>query len=204
MFVLKVLKKLVRGTRRIFAKIRVKLYLRKCKEKGSNVGLCFPLTIEGRHNVSIGNNSAIGTYCHIWGAGGVKIGNNVTIGAHSCITSQWHNDYESSPEREAIHKEVVIEDHVRLAYNVVILPGITIGRGAVIGAGAVCRKSIPPYAIVAGNPAKIVGFKFLPHEIIEHEKSIYSESGRLPLDLLEHNYNKYFVKKMEEIRKYVQ
>lgn len=56
----------------------------------------------------------------------------------------------------ADEKPVVIEDDVWIGLRVTILPGVTIGKGSVIGASAVVTKSVPPYSVVAGNPAKIV------------------------------------------------
>ena len=53
-----------------------------------------------------------------------------------------------------------------------------------------------------GNPAKVVGFKFTPEEVIEHEKALYSEEERLPLELLEKNYKKYFLDHIKEIKAY--
>ena len=51
---------------------------------------------------------------------------------------------------------VVIEDDVDLGVNSIVLPGVTVGRGAIVGAGAVVNKDVPPYAIVAGVPAKVL------------------------------------------------
>jgi len=70
---------------------------------------------------------------------------------------------------------------------------VIIGCGAVIGSGSVIRNSIPPYAIVIGNPAKVIGFRFSPQEVTEHEKLIYPENERLSLNLLKINYQKYFI-----------
>lgn len=100
-------------------------------------------------------------------------------------------------------KDVIIEDSVWIASNVTILSGVTVGRGAILGAGCVCRKNIPPYAIVVGNPAKVVGFKFTPEEVIEHEKVFYPEEERLPYELLEKNYRTYFIKKIKDIKQYI-
>lgn len=86
----------------------------------------------------------------------------------------------------------------QIAENVYIGPGsklfgpIKIGRNASIGAGAIVRTNIPPYAIVAGNPAKIVGYNFTPEQIIEREKELYPEEERIPLKTLQRNYDKYF------------
>ena len=51
-----------------------------------------------------------------------------------------------------------------------ILKGVTVGRGAVIAAGAVVTKNVPPYAIVGGNPAKLIKYRFTPEQIDQHEK----------------------------------
>lgn len=94
----------------------------------------------------------------------------------------------------------IIEDDVYLGSHVCILGDIRIGRGSIIGAGSIVRKSLPPYSIVLGNPAKIVGFRFSPDEILEYEKKIYKEEERLPIDILVHNYKKYFLGKAKDIK----
>ncbi len=100
-------------------------------------------------------------------------------------------------------KDVVVEEDVGIYSNVTLLSGITLGRGAVIGSGSVIRRSVPPYAIVAGNPAKVIGFRFSPDEIIEHEKVLYPENERLPFDLLQKNYQKYFLSRHKEIKSFL-
>jgi len=137
-------------------KIRLFFYLKSFKKVGMNVRILFPVKIEGKHNVSIGNNSGIGTFCHIWGSGGVKIGNNVLIAAHCCITSLGHDTSIEVLREKTISKSVIIEDNVWLGYNVIVLPGVTIGTGSVIGAGSVVTSNIPPYSIAVGNPAKVI------------------------------------------------
>lgn len=99
-------------------------------------------------------------------------------------------------------KDVIVEEDVWMGARVTLLSGVHIGRGAEIGTGAVVRGKVPPYAVVIGNPAKVVGFRFTPEEIIEHEKALYPEDERLPLDLLEKNYKKYFLDHIKEIKSY--
>lgn len=99
-------------------------------------------------------------------------------------------------------KDIVVDEDVWIGANVTLMNGCHIGRGAIIGACSTVRTSIPPYAIVIGNPAKIIGFVFTPEEIIEHEKKNYKEEERFPLDILEKNYEKYFLKRIDEIRKF--
>ncbi len=99
-----------------------------------------------------------------------------------------------------VGRDVIVEEDVWIAANVTLLAGAQIGRGSIIGAGSVIRTcKIPPYAIVMGNPAKVVGFRFTVDEILEHEKALYSESERIPEDQLRKNYNTYFIKRIKEI-----
>lgn len=105
----------------------------------------------GDHS-GIGANSAVGT---------VRIGNFVMMGTDCLIVSQNHrfSDLTIPMCRQGFDedKPVVIEDDVWIGSRVIILPGIRIGRGAIIGAGAVVTKDIEPYMIVGGNPARIIG-----------------------------------------------
>lgn len=105
-----------------------------------------------------------------------------------------HNEY---------NKDVIVDEDVHLATKVTLLCGVHVSRGAIVGSGSVVRNNIPPYAMVVGNPAKIVGFRFTPEEIIEHEKKLYPEDERLSLDYLQANYRKYFVSKAKEIKNFV-
>ena len=99
-------------------------------------------------------------------------------------------------------QDVILEEDVWLGANVTLLNGVVIGRGSVVAAGTVCRNKIPPYSIVAGNPAKVVGFRFTPEQIMEHESLLYDEADRLPLSLLEKNYKKYYLNRLKEISQY--
>ena len=116
------------------------------------------------------------------------------------VTDEMKNSIDINQEAD---KDIIVEEEVWIGARVSLLNGVHIGRGAILGTGSVIRKSIPPYAITVGNPAKIVGFKFTPDEIIEHEKILYPESERLPRDLLEKNYQKYFVSRLKEIRSFL-
>ncbi|BEG98574.1 acyltransferase [Bacteroides sedimenti] len=147
----------MRYIKKLLISIKRYFFLRDIKHKGRNISLFFPLIIEGKENVTIGNNSQIGSYCHIWGNGGVIIGDDVLIAAHCCISSLNH-DYSSDLIRtgKIIPKAVVIENNVWLGYNVTVLPGVKIGYGSVIGAGSVVANNIPPNSIAVGNPAKVI------------------------------------------------
>lgn len=138
---------------------------------------------------------------------GAAVGLTVVTGNHLSIPGRWFKnisdkDKDLLSENEVMDKDVVVEEDVWIATNVTLLSGSIIGRGSEIGSGSVVRGSVPPYAIVIGNPAKVVGFKFTPEEIIEHEKALYPEEERLPLELLEKNYNKYFISRIKEIKEF--
>ena len=89
--------------------------------------------------------------------GGVEIGKYVQVGPNTVIHSANHNfDDIDLPICKQGHtpKKVKIEDDVWIAAGCIILPGVTIGKGAVIAAGAVVTKDVEPYSVVAGAPAK--------------------------------------------------
>jgi len=98
--------------------------------------------------------SAIGRYC--------SIGNNVTIGPgehvlHEISTSAL---FYENPWSVLTRDDVYVGDDVWIGVNAIVLRGVDIGIGAVIAAGAVVTKSVPPFAIVAGVPARIIGYRF--------------------------------------------
>lgn len=111
-------------------------------------------------NISIGDNSGIGMNCVIKGP--VKIGNNVMMGPDCLILTSYHNfDRTDIPmnQQGGGLKPVVIGDDIWIGTRVTILPGVKIGNGVIIGAGAVVTKDIPDYAIVGGVPAKIIKYR---------------------------------------------
>ena len=113
--------------------------------------------------INIGNNSSIGDFSHISAISCIEIGNNVRMGKHILITDNAHGAsnfsmLDTAPNyRPLVSKgPVVIDDNVWIGANSCILPGVHIGRSAIIGAGSVVTKDIPPYAIAGGNPAKVI------------------------------------------------
>jgi acetyltransferase-like isoleucine patch superfamily enzyme len=140
--------------------IQAFFYLKLFKKSGKKISIQFPICIRGKNYVELGNNVGIGNYVHIWGSGGLKIGNNVLIASHVTISTLSHDyTHENMNKAPVIAKPINIEDGVWIASNSVILPGVTIGEGAVIAAGAVVTKDVPPYAIVVGSPARILKFR---------------------------------------------
>ncbi|WDZ80923.1 acyltransferase (plasmid) [Ensifer adhaerens] len=106
------------------------------------------------YEIKIGDNSVINRCTYLDGRGPLYIGNNVSVSHHTLIHTVTH--VVNSPYFHAVAKPVVIMDDVWIGARAIVLPGVTVGRGAVIGAGAVVTKDVPAYAVVAGNPARKV------------------------------------------------
>jgi acetyltransferase-like isoleucine patch superfamily enzyme len=85
----------------------------------------------------------------------IKTGDDVSIGPEAAILTLGHDP--QSPDFSDRGGDVIIGNRVWIAFRAVVLPGISIGDGAVVGAGAVVTKNVEPYAIVAGNPARKIG-----------------------------------------------
>jgi lipopolysaccharide O-acetyltransferase len=134
----------------------------------SGVGLridAFPINETINKIVTIGKNVEVNDYVHIAAINNVTIGDNVLIASRVFISDHNHGNYaginQCSPntvpkERPLFSSPVFIEDNVWLGESVSILPGVTIGRGCVIGANSVVSKNIPAYSIAIGIPAKVV------------------------------------------------
>lgn len=106
-------------------------------------------------NIEIGKDTIIGDHCFLDGRAKLKIGNHVGIASQVLIYNDQHNLH--SNQYENAYGPVTIEDYVFIGPRVIILPGVTIGRGSAIGAGAVVTKDVPEYEIWGGIPAKKIG-----------------------------------------------
>ncbi|MCC6483567.1 MAG: acyltransferase [Armatimonadetes bacterium] len=107
----------------------------------------------------IGNGSNIGAFAYIGAAAGIKIGSNVMMGPRVSLLAEQHNieRLDIPMKRQGTsRKGIVIEDDVWLGASCCVLDGVTVGRGAVIAAGAVVTKDVPQYAIVGGVPARVL------------------------------------------------
>jgi acetyltransferase-like isoleucine patch superfamily enzyme len=105
--------------------------------------------------IFLGNRNVINFGCFLDGRQyQIHTGNDVSIGPEASILTLGHDP--RSPEFADKGGDVIVGHHVWIAYRAIILPGVKVGDGAVIGAGAVVTKDVDPYTIVAGNPAKVV------------------------------------------------
>lgn len=110
----------------------------------------------------IGEHSFIGCNAVLGAGGGIRIGNCVLIGQSVNIHAENHvfrDPHRLIREQGVSYQGVVIEDDVWIGSKATILDGVTIGRGAVIGAGAVVTKDVPSLAVVAGVPARVIGYR---------------------------------------------
>lgn len=135
---------------------------------GKNTLLKPGIKITSPEKVSIGANCDFGQNLFITGGGGVRIGDWVGLGPDVKIWSVTHRF--DDPNRPWLlqgyeHKPVVIEDDVWLGASVFVMPGTTIGRGAIVSACSVLSKSVPPFAIVAGHPARVIGWRKQPEPV---------------------------------------
>lgn len=125
---------------------------------GKNINIEHGANFGTGKGISIGDNSGIGVNCSVRGP--LIMGTDIMMGPDVIILTSNHNfSALKTPMRNQGYqpkKQVCIGDDVWIGTRVIILPGINIGRGAIIGAGAVVTKDVPDYAIVGGNPAKIL------------------------------------------------
>ncbi|OGC69545.1 hypothetical protein A2415_05205 [candidate division WWE3 bacterium RIFOXYC1_FULL_39_7] len=105
--------------------------------------------------VKIGEDTIVGTSAFLDGRAKLTIGDHVDIASDVMIYNSEHD--LDDPAFGAIEEEVVINDYVFIGPRAIILPGVKIGKGAVVAAGAVVTKDVPDFAIVGGVPAKVIG-----------------------------------------------
>jgi acetyltransferase-like isoleucine patch superfamily enzyme len=105
-------------------------------------------------HINLADHCAVNSFAKLFGHGGIDVGANTQLGPGVLITTTTH-DFRKSMRTE--FRQVKIEQWAWIGANAVILPGITIGQYAVIGAGSIVTKDIPDYAIAVGNPARVIG-----------------------------------------------
>lgn len=144
-------------------------------------------------NIFLGDDVSLGVRPVLLAAQSrIRIGSHVMFGPEVMIIGGVHNTALPGRVMTAVHEktpnddlDVVIDDDVWVGARAIILRGVTVGRGAIVGAGAVVTKSVPPYAIVAGNPAQVVRFRWDVETILAHETALYPPGQRLAREALE-------------------
>lgn len=89
-------------------------------------------------------------------------------------------------------KDVIVEEDVWIGTNVTLLSGAHIGRGAIVGANSLVNSDVPPYAVVVGTPARIIGVKFTVPQILAHEERLYPKEKRFSREYLEELFANHY------------
>lgn len=139
--------------------LRAAYWRAQMKSVGSGSRVSHLVKIRGAPQISIGENTHVTNRCVIDGRGGLTIGSDVLIGYESIIMTVMHRfEDPNTPIRlqGSLKEPVVIGNDVWLGARVIVLPGVTIGDGAVVAAGAVVTRDVPPFSVAAGMPAKVI------------------------------------------------
>ena len=165
----------------------------KFNKIGKNVYISKGYDIQGYENINIQDNVWIGQNCKMAAMDEINIMRGCILSHNIEIWTSNHNynsdDLQSIPYDARFEKKpVTICENVWIGSRVIILPGITIGEGAVIGAGAVVTKDIPPLAVVGGNPARVIKYR--------NKKNYYNLKNQDKIYLEEnYDYNKSLERK---------
>jgi len=143
-------------------------------------------------NVHVGDNVNLGVRPRLVAAESViRIGDDVIFGPEVTLFGGGHNISHVGVPVARVHWKTGDEDlgitvgsDVWVGTRALVLKGVDVGRGAVVAGGAVVTKSVPDYAIVGGNPAKVIGFRFTPEEALEHELKLGLPAGQERLSKL--------------------
>ncbi|MEE1337173.1 acyltransferase [Methanobrevibacter sp.] len=162
----------------ILNKIKKKFYQHRCESVAKSHGNNFKVNGESyvTPNTILGNNVNFNGM-KIQGKGNVSIGDNFHSGIECMIITSIHN-YDNGNaipyDNTVISKDVIIEDNVWLGNRVTILPGVRIGEGAIIQAGSVVVKDVEKYAIAGGHPAEVFKYRDIDHyEKLKKEKKFH-------------------------------
>ena len=119
--------------------------------------------------IQIGTGTVVGERVELDGRASLFIGEHVNISSEVMIYTLQH-DFKT-PGFENSGAPVVVEDYVWLSTRSILLPGVRVGRGAVIAAGAVVTKDVPAFAVMAGIPAKQIGTR--PQDVLDYSPGAY-------------------------------
>ena len=161
-----------------------------------------PVTISGGGNIYISSNVSIGTDSLMYAthakihikkgfvaAQGLKLisgGHERRVGKFLYSIGEQDKDLSLNLDRD-----IVIEEDVWAGMDVMVLRGVTVGRGCTLAARSVVTKSTPPYSIVGGTPARFIKFYWTIDQILEHEVALYPESQRYTREQLEEIFASY-------------
>lgn len=129
--------------------------------------------------ILVGSNVYVGKGAYLSASEGLEFGDGVTVGPELMVMGGDHKiddvgKYIYQMKSGGENSPVVIEDDVWIGARVTLLKGVKVGEGAVIGAGSIVTKDIPPYTIFAGNPARKIGYRYQKEQLEEHHKLVDS------------------------------
>lgn len=179
-----------------------KLYLikKRLAHCGKDVVITFPCKLSKPQNVFMSDHTLIQpNVTFIMNEGKVYVGKWAVIASNSTLITDNHiptvginhrmlGRYHINDKVKDIH----IGDDAWVGAGVTIMSGASLGRGSIAAAGCVVNKNVPPYAVVAGVPARIIASVFSKEQIIEHERFLYSEEDRMSEEELTELFAKYF------------
>lgn len=169
---------------------------------GQNLVVEYDVHLSRQHylegSIKIGNNVILAKHATIDYSGFIEIGDDVSISDGAIIETHSHFGYTIKGTKNPQQTKLTIENGVVIGARSIILETCNkIGHYARIGAGTVVRQNIPPYALVVGNPARIIGFLRSPKDINEIENSL-PDDQRITLEDFMLLYDKYFKKRIKE------
>ena len=131
---------------------------------GNDVYIGHQTILKGYYNskLIIDDGTWIGQQCFFHGAGNLQIGKNVGIGPGVKIITSYHSEegiIKPVLHSKILFEQVTVDDDSDLGVGSIVLPGVKIGKGVVVGAGAVVTKDVPDYAVVIGSPARIIKYR---------------------------------------------
>lgn len=144
-------------------------------------------------DVQIGNAtiSAVGARFIVKKGCAIAGGLNVQTGNHARLIGHFVGDITPKEKPAGYDEDVIVDEDVWIGSNVTLLSGVHIGRGTTIAAGAVVSKSMPPYCICGGVPAKVIKFYWSIDQILEHEAILYSKEERYSREQIQVIFAKY-------------
>jgi acetyltransferase-like isoleucine patch superfamily enzyme len=154
---------LLHGWRRpplLFGRLRAAYWRGRGMRVGVGSRISYDVTVVSPRGTSIGRNAMIANNSVLDGRGGLEIGDDVQLGFQAILltTSHRFRDPRTPVRLQGLdRKPVRVGNDVWVGARVVIQPGVTVGDGAVVGAGAVVTRDVPPFAVVAGVPARVIG-----------------------------------------------
>lgn len=167
---------------------------------GKDVVISLPCRLSTPANVFLSDYNLIQPNCtFIINRGKVFIGKWSTISSNAIIITDNHRPTVGINTRMMNRffindevKDIIIKEDCWCGARVTLMGGASLGRGSIVAAGAVVNKPVPPYAVVAGVPAKIIASVFSKEQIVEHEKCLYPEKERMSIQEIDELFEKYF------------